>query len=673
MRRLKVIFKSLVYVVALLMSFSVDAKVIGVMLDDSGSMSGNPGAAANIFLQYLNGMLDYSKDKLTIHLTSNVTISGSQKKILSTLKKQNNFNGSSADISKQVIHQLKKSKDKDKWLVIITDAAGIDSSQSSKNASDSIKYGIKTIIISINQKIDNNFKQAWLPAYPVIKEISPSSDSKEILDTFIDIIKIINKNSLSELAANEFKQVNKRKVVVNSAFPLKRMSVLSVNKIISSVSQKQGRLIEQTFDLKYSDQTGLISHVRQSHRENDVIEPGEIELTIKSNLNKKYVLNEVALDFGFEIIKEDNSPLKDEKGNVVKLSNNNLGNLINICKNEDLYLKVNLKQPNKKNFILPNAKQLDILLSSINQSKQKQTYKLSYDKALDAYKLDIKKKVAIGSHSFSISMDYPGYFQTKTNVFSIDVKTCRNLEPLVIRGDNQSLPITDIPLWNAEIDLNLIGNNIVDTTDDWDVEVTTGTGEVIEVVPDANKNILRWIIKQPYSRFFSPCFAAPLKEKISVKFINKNNTNEFKVIQLERDFYDVPFELKCFPLILKVVFTLFMFIWIWGLLTKPRFRNGKFRIVKQPAQEFEYETPWVIRTKGINTFIALFVPYVAERAVIFGFSVKAYNNYSILINASGLQSIDNEFIEENQQYTPLTDSFSTIEDGLERLYKFEFT
>ena len=584
------------FFISLLSISNVQSRVIGIVLDDSGSMDPDYWKLANLSVQYLVA-LQSEQDNTMVYLMNGGQSIGNKKRwpVINYLKNQSVPNGGTIDISPGVIKEILKYKDKERWFVFISDAKDIDTSRAEYAASLAAKNEINSIFISIGSSNNSNIEKIWERTNhgSTIK----IDDGSEIKSKMIQAARTVTSRAKGDVEAilKQGKKQNKR--IYISDFPLRRLSVFSERPVIQKAHYSGQPLEIENFPLEIKEHIGHVSHIKPFRR-NAVIPAGEIDLILGNNtiIDPKQLLPEVALDFQLKIVTQHGKEIKAERGNK----------FAHFCYEDDLFAEISFTQPNGTYFSLPDPKLLDV---DVWLGKDKYSLKSA--------NLKYKLKTKIGKSALSIAVSYPGYFQFKSSIYNLDIKACRSLTAKI--SGKKQIKIDELEQLKMKLQVLANGKAIPSKElNNWEIEVLPGTDYLLSIDQEVAGI---WNIFNPYSFFNSPCFETAGVKNLELRLYSTETAEQIN-IKTQWEIIDVPWQQKCLLFFVNLIFFLMFLILTYGLLRKNRFgkRSGFTQELPSGAKRTLLLKPKFFSLQFIQRF---FIPFWAEEKILEGLYFQA--------------------------------------------------
>ena len=153
---------------------------------------------------------------------------------------------------------------------------------------------------------------------------------------------------------------------------------------------------------------------------------------------------------------------------------------------------------------------------------------------------------------------------------------------------------------------------------------------------------------QPEYYLNCPCFTNTGKMKIICNYKGPFNDEKGK-LYFDINIKNVSWKIKCLPLIIKILTIIFIFWFIFGIITKERFESGRYVSFKIIENRYEYKPRvTILKDKWLKRWL---LPYIPEKRTIRKFTFyPGPGSNTILIRKN--QTKKNVYIDGVPQNTP---------------------
>lgn len=613
-----------------------EKRAIALVFDDSGSMKGNPYQAVNYATQLLVGLLN-PEDSLHIIRMSNpgtaIKIPLDQKqKIIGEIRNwELGINTPFQSVKTAMEDLLKNTFSGDKWLIIFTDGKMKVEPHESNNIKKFLtESGAKSIILNIN--IEKNQLSEVFKKVGLVDILKSSTDFRKISESMEFIALSVMGMPQSGLTVSFDENI----VKINTIIPLKKLIILQQE----LDSDRKLLEINQSFDLNNSlipvtgsfqafierKIFGKVSHITNTG-DKKIIPAGEIKIVFngKPNAENFKFLPEVAVEL----------TAKPEKG-----FQNVSGNIYDIC-NDSKYIPIIAELKTQNGSLLPQ----EILENTHVQ--------IHYNQNSERMELEngrFVKTISVENDltPVSVSAKFPGYFNFKTNIFTLKKIPCEKPDVLHVE---QNINYPSIKVTELESAPFLAINPKIngDTPDHYafkklKIKILKEPDIKIEFVESQNC----WKVRPRSNSIFSFFektgdfemfleISSPAKDSIPVRTLIK-----FKIT-------DASFLEKYGRIILWLLIISLLDWYLFGIFKRPRFCKGS-EIIYQRITNFgkQREITNALKCRLMNR---IFVPYSPETVRIQGMKFKAGKRCSYIELAKEVQT-DHMYIAGNMLEDP---------------------
>lgn len=609
-----------------------DARMIAVVYDDSGSMKeADKWIYANYAMQTLAALLS-KEDKLIVlrmskpNYAEDINLTRLNRDINKIRTSFTPVGDTPYGAVQKAMEVLYRSQDSDKWLIIITDGS-FNNFEKIRTLPESVvneisvfvqKTGSRSIFLLIGQQADQLIVHEWEKNAQT--SVIKADSLQDIVGNLQEIAAAITSRTLSNRGLSTETKGNT--VTLKTEFPLRRLTVFEQKEYRDQLTKlKEAKTASETFNIqevldaempKGSAQLfGRVSHIMKNN--NQVIPTGELDLVFDKTVdfNKIKFLPEVAVRF--EIIIQ-NSSGKELKGGIVH----------KLCSGEEIKITAKLVSPEDGKSVIGNIQNIsELKVKAIIGSME---YPMSIDHSQEFFKKEIK--LPIGRHTVSASAEFPGYFNFRSNIISLDMEECIPRKIELKGSDTWTALVTEIdkakPLTIApKADRNNVSSD--EFKQAWTIKLIGDP----KIKIDIKKKNTHWEA-QPKTYWGCPCLTPTGHIPVTFEAINTANPKESVIKTFDINIENVSWWRKCGPLVLKVLGTIFFIWYLFGIIKKPRFGRGR-TIEYQRIQHSVKHRPNTIPLK--SSFVKRWlIPYKPESMVVeeLKFHAGVQDNHIIL-------------------------------------------
>ncbi len=601
-------------------SLRAQERTIALVYDDSGSMNtnnANPCNAVNYALQLMVGLLNPEDTLFVVTMNQSTQLQhfiidsaenkDAQIRDIRTWTCQGNTSFEAAETAMSALESI-QDPNQDKWLIIFTDGLWPTSPEiASRIASFATSSGAKTIILNINAT-DNPIAATF--------RNTGQADVYNCPASFESIRQNMEQIALSVMSMSQSGitvKINGQNIQITSEFPLKRLILLeqstgitnNMNQMLTVVKAKDssGQTIPTNgiYNANIPQQiTGRVTHLLHPHK-NGVIQAGNMDISLSAPIDSSRIkfLPQVAAKLQ---AKATGPNILHTKGNVYQICNDQKEVTIEA---ELIGLDGNALSP----LILKKT----MVWIHCNHTKT------AMNIAGPVFK--IKIPVTAPLTPVSVSAVYPGYFNFRTNVFSIEKIFCKPPDKATLKqNDYPTYKVTELDKAPFLTLIPLINNTPATAAQFKDLSLCGLENATIDVEIQAKDSY--WLVR-PKAKWGIPCFTRTGIHRISLdlKSSRIDLLAQSGPTTIVFDIRDVCFICKCLPFVIGVLLVVFLLWYILGVLKKPRFCRGS-EIVYQRLTQFVKNKELTFQLKG-KLMDRFFIPYLPETAQIQGIKFKA--------------------------------------------------
>ena len=615
--------------------FMLSARSVVVVYDDSKSMEeeGDRWYYANYAMQALTALLGDDDNLYVVRMSrpADPIDLGSMDKSVAINRILNEFTNEggtpyqSVETAMDVLYEL---YDEDSWLIILSDGefneeynpdryGQLDMDELQFEISDFIaETGTKTIFLLIGDESlkERESIESWQQNAQA--EVLTAGSRRQITDKMQYIAEQVSSRSKGQVGT-----VRERTLTVDTPFPLHRLTLLDQGRVSGELFEVERAvdangdplITEDTFSMQTptgSPETihSKITHIRERRRD-QVIPEGEIKVEFSDSLTSSsfLILPDVALSFDVFLTDKDGEPLQpNEKGVYVIYEDQRIivnGQLIHSGSGEPVELRKIADKIDKLQVEAFYNTEAPVELELIEPREALFTNAISFPE---------------GEHRISASAEFPGYFNFKSNIFTI-------------RAEHyyRTLGIEDGEDWSGgQLALDEAGTLIRPQADgltvsaeefaQWPKPEISSPGSIwFEVEPEERG----WRVR-PKPFLWEPLFTST--GEIPVEFeLRSHIDGESGSATVRLQIEPAPF-FKVLLLFLAKLLALIALIWyLIGIIKKPRFaRRAKITAVKKryTGRESLQQTT-TLKSGVLNRWL---VPYLPEKKYVYpGFIFEA--------------------------------------------------
>ena len=622
------------------------ARSVALVYDDSSSMNDNVGSwrYANYALQGLVAFLgedDYFSLILMSKPSNVKNYRGNQAKLhlIKELKKSTGPSGSTPYQAIQTARErLKTAGNSDeKWLIILTDGEFFDHNldESVRNALEHeandfvIATGSHTVLLVIGKKGDQTLKEILQKTSQAT--ILQASDSDSIIERLHETAAMMTSHSGSSSDLQESRKDSTMQI--SPKFPLRKLTVFLQSKDkISAPPRIQSVTIHNGTGRTDTYQLSLISSSRKKDRSQSsivhitpispatLIHEGKDQITIAFDKQ----VNDFEYKLYPEVAAKLDIQLRDSADGILTM---NSGQSIEVC--EDALLSLHAKLTTESGKTLTEG-QNDISPFEVNY--------LFDDRKENAMRINLahteftaKIKPNPGDTTISVKAAYPGYFDLRSQIYTLRTIDCQPRVLSIISDDsNWHESLIALPSSKVLLSATVDGQPMQDIDfADAEMRIVSDTDVDFSVFKDEQNH--QWQLL-PHFKWWCACFTPTGEQKVEV-LLTGARKNEKEKQDLTLKVTDVSWWDKCGKLVIFAIILL-LFIWYFvGIIKKPRFRSGS--IVKY-TRRHRTQTEHLPGSWGSRWLI----PYIPEKRYIGSLLFIAGIRSSYVLLSNKTQSAD---------------------------------
>lgn len=616
------------------------ARSVALVYDDSGSMGDRHGDGdwryANYALQGLIAFLGDDDDFYLVVMSDPNNVkryTGQQAKhqLVEDLKRSKppvNGTPTPYEAIKTARNSLKiGEKNHEKWLVVITDGTFKPKPSDSivkQEAEDFLQStAARTAFLLIGKESDKVFAEILRHSSQAI--ILQADNSDAIIERLYETAALMTSHNAKSVDLHALE--SERTLQIIPKFPLRRLTVF-----IQSKDKKTGPPEIQTVTVQKESgrldpyRLSLIAGSRKKDRSESaivhltptppttLIDVGKDQINISFNQNIK--------DFEYKLYPEVAAKLDIQLGNskadVLAMHSDQP---IEVC--EDALLSLHAK------LITDSGKTLTETQSDIGQFDVSYLLDVGAANAMqinpDHTEFTAQFKPNQGTSTVSVKAAYPGYFDLRSQIYTLRTVDCKP-RTISILSDTSSwneslmeLPSSKV-LLTAKVDgQTMQGNEFVDA----EMSILSDTDVKFNLVKDEQNH--QWQLL-PQFTWGCACFTPTGEQKVEVLLKGAREDEQGQHL-LSLKVADVTWWKKCGNLVITAIILLLSFWYLFGIIKKPRFRQGS--IVKYTrghrTQTEHLPSGWASRW---------LIPFIPEKRVIGSvlFMAGVRSSYILLSN-----------------------------------------
>ncbi len=561
------------------------ARSAALVYDDSKSMKDEDRwLYANFALQTLVALLD-PEDRLDVVTMSepgkaaSLTDFAAKSKQIESLKRQRlptaNTPYEAVRTAMQSLRARKAESD-ERWLIVITDG-GFGFKKGSAETRDSVssefagfvrETGARTIFLLIGEKADRTLPELWQKAGQAT--VLRASSSDEIVDRMHEIASMLMAREGGGSELGRAQQGND--VLLSPRFPLRRVVLFAQSagshklpRLASASSevaelQTRGYLPEMPQATKSGRSSALVTHIQPARPPSMIPEGTDaLRLTFQGTdgLRELHLFPEVAARLDVELRSGEGARITPDAEGVIAPC---IGATVQIASR------------------LTTDDGRTLTESQADTSAFKAGFTLGADAetpmALNAAKTEFLGSFVAqaGETTISASATFPGYFRFRSRIFTVHAKDCRpRAVDLDVDTTSWSGDVTRLDGSTAGLRGTAEGQAIgAEEFAMWQVAIVGEAPLGFDLEKDKKERIWRL---RPNLSWMYPCLCPTGPQNLRLR-LDTGRPAEAREIAVALPVEDASWWTKCGWLVVIVLVILTVVCWLFGVVTKPRFRAG---------------------------------------------------------------------------------------------------
>lgn len=620
------------------MTHAQSQKKVILVLDDSGSMSGSKYESVDYSLQVLAALLEPEDQLFIVRGFNLIPIDlGDKQQQMNTIAEWQMTSAGDYNLMVPAVNELNKNEPYQKWMIIAADGMWGDYSGLEQAFDDFYNYQKPYIsFLSINRQADNptqNTVADLLGKYPLTDVLKTDAASNAELRSNLEkiaaeVISVSGKNL-------KVKKKTDSSVSFTPEIPIKKFIVLyQDNTVVENLPQVTGaKLPAVTLDV--SDALNATNFNINKGQNQDTKLSGRIYSIADSDGDLLAVGDEITITFdktistnNLKIIPVSAVKLKAyPKGNFEKIDETN--HIYSICQDENkITIHADILDLDDRVIDAAALKKTKVIVSYGTEEKE---LKLKDG----AFSLEIP--VTEAETSYSIRAIYDGYFDYKSDIFTVKKVDCLiNLPPEDNPGLLIQFPETGVADFNDENycfeGIVTLPNGMALNPDNFELSFQDIPKYMDFTIEKTEKG---WLV----CREIHTCKCLVRPGTYKGKFLLTSTNPDYRSVtgrwafSVKEDSGNKWLNMvyHCRTCILLFIGSIILLIYIFGIIKKKRFAKGA--IVEWQKETTDYSSKSRPRTQQLptNFFNRWIVPFVPEKRNAHGITFVASGESSYII------------------------------------------